>query len=293
LADSRALPLPDVPPHLFGALELTAGAAKKLSFFGRRIRFSRMRRTFLFVTPAFLAYAAFAQPSFDVASIKPVAAGASKADFWAERVILSPGGLNIRNGTIRDALVTAYSVKDFQVAGPDMVTSARFDIAAKAEGGAGDSQLKLMLQTLLAERFHLALHRETRELPVYELVLGKKAPHLEKSNGPGACDVRAVMGKMSFQSCSMAQFINFISKLHAIDRPVIDATGLEGFYDFSAMIAESRPEGTVEAKQSAEKAFQDGTMGMVIAQQVGFRLEPRKAPVETLVVDHVERPTEN
>ena len=246
----------------------------------------------MLVTPVLLACAAYAQPSFEVASIKPVPSGA-KTDFWADRVILSPGSLNIRNGTIRDAMVTAYSVKDFQVAGPDLVTSARFDIAAKADGGAGDSQLKLMLQTLLAERFHLALHRETRELPVYELVLGKKALHLEKSNGPGACDVHAVMGKMNFQSCSMAQFINFISKLHAIDRPVIDATGLEGSFDFSAMIAESRPEGTAEAKESAEKAFQDGTLGIVIAQQVGLRFEPRKAPVETLVVDHVERPTEN
>src|SRR5206468_1441172 len=119
-------------------------------------------------------------PSFEVASIKP-----SKGDMHMVRIEIDPGGRLVANGmSVRMLIQQAYGIKDFQVVGaPSWAGSERYDIVAKPEGAndLGREGMKLMMQGLLAERFKMTFHRETKELPTYSLVVGKSGPKLKES----------------------------------------------------------------------------------------------------------------
>ncbi len=239
---------------------------------------------------ALLSHAARAQPVFEAASVK--LAGPASYKEGQANVVFSPGSLTLRNATLQSIIVTAYTVKDFQVSGPGL-DSQRYDILAKAAGGAGDDQLKLMLQGLLADRFKLALHRESKETPVYALVVGKKGAKLPDAVPDGSGSVKFVGGDMIFQGYSVPKLIDFLARLRSADRPVLDMTGIQGLFDFKVHFADIPIGGMAESKRAAEQAFQDPSLAASIVEQLGLKLEPRKAPIETIVVDHVERPTEN
>ncbi len=241
---------------------------------------------------AFLTCIAFAQPAFEAASIKP----AVREDYGKEgqkSVVFSPARVTMRGVTLNTAIIVAYGVKDFQVPGPALLNSARFDIVATANGAASDEQLKLMLRALLADRFQLILHREMKETPVYALTLAKKGSKLQPAKGDGESGMRLEGGRMTFKSYSMAQLADFFSKLRTVDRPVLDSTGLPGSFDFAVQFADVLPGGMVEAKQAAEQAFLDPALAATMAEQLGLRLESRKAPVEILVIDRASPPTQN
>jgi uncharacterized protein (TIGR03435 family) len=236
------------------------------------------------------ASAAFAQ-SFDAASVKPLKlAGEGK---FPRQVAFSPGSVSLRNVTLKDIIGTAYGVKDFQISGPAWLSSEAYEILAKASGPATEDELKQMLQGLLAERFRLALHREQKELPVYEMVVVKKSAALREPAKPGDPAMKIVPGGLGFQNYSMPHLAEYLSHLRSADRPVLDKTGIEGQFDFNVRLSDSDSGDVIEIKKGMERAFQDSSLALVIAAQIGLKLESKKSMHEMLVIDRVERPAEN
>jgi len=163
-----------------------------------------------------------------------------------------------------------------------------FDIAAKAEGNAERSRAEFrpLLQTMLEERFHLKFHREQREMPVYALVIGKGGPKFHESDADAAPKAfHGVNGRNQYTDLSQATMQMVADEIGA-DRPVIDKTGLTGKYDI-------RLEATPEFRINNNPQPDDLRIFDAIQQQLGLRLEPEKAMIDVLVVDHVEKPSEN
>jgi uncharacterized protein (TIGR03435 family) len=140
-----------------------------------------------------------------------------------------------------------------------------------------------MLQTLLASRFKLALHRENKELSVYALVVAKNGQKLTNAKDEGGPDIRVSDGSFIFQNVSMPDFAEKLSDLRTIDRPVVDRTGIQGVFDI-----------TLKSAASAMLEDDGPSVFTLIQDQLGLKLEAKKAPVEILIIDHAEKvPTEN
>jgi uncharacterized protein (TIGR03435 family) len=286
-------------------------------------------------------------PSFEVASIKPAAP--QEMDRISVSTRRDQGRIIFTNVSLMNVLTRAYSVKNFQINGPSWLDSERFDITAKLPDGASEDQIPFMLQNLLAERFKMAVRRETREQPVYALLVGKDGPKLNKSepssanpgflpalpppppdggargeaqDGPGGGQrvANVVMGqgggtggppkgmmmissdgRVEARRSTMKSFADTLSNL--LDRPVVDLTGIEGEYDVALEISPDdmagmrrlalAPSRATQAAQPAPEATPGASIFTAI-QQLGLRLDSRKAPVEFIVVEKVERaPTEN
>ncbi len=145
------------------------------------------------------------------------------------------------------------------------------------------------MESLLAERFHLKVHHETREMPVYDLVVMKGGPKFRESLAPEASPSLAMGGprawnRLQVTAGDMAQLAQHLSLFHEVGRPVVDKTGLPGRYDYTAKIAAGIPSGDDPELQSIFAALQN---------QLGLKLEPSKANIEVLVVDTAERPSAN
>lgn len=259
--------------------------------------------------------------AFEVASIKP-----SKPLPMGQRRIrmdADAGMLRYSNVSLKDCIRVAYGVKEFQVQGPDWLGSERFDIVAKLPAGSSEDQIPEMLQALLAERFKLALHRDKKEHAVYALVAAKGGPKLKpaevpagegaaagKPGNPGAPrrNMMMMMGPsgahMKAPSATLATLAEMLSRFS--ERPVVDMTGIQGQYDFDLVFTPERtrnmpggmrgpmapPSGgdPLAAAPTPERA---GSIYDSV-QRYGLKLEPRKAPMEVLVVDRIEKtPTEN
>ncbi len=223
-------------------------------------------------------------PSFEVASIKPSqrwkAGGEGRT---RETIDQSPVSLTLRNVTLSSCVQMAYGVRFYQVSGPESLRSEHYDILAKAARPVSLAQMKLMLRTLLASRFKLALHRENKELPVYALVVAKNGQKLENAKDEGDPNIRVSDGSFIFQNVSMPDFAEKLSDLRTIDRPVVDRTGIQGVFDI-----------TLKSAASAMLEDNGPSIFTLIQDQLGLKLEAKKAPVEILVVDHAEKvPTEN
>lgn len=215
------------------------------------------------------AAAGFGQPAsrleFEVASIKPAAPPNFAGGKMAIRIGMQvdAGRMEYSMGTLRDLIRTAYRVKDYQVSGPDWMSETRFDIVAKLPQGANPDQVPEMLQTLLADRFKLTLHHETKDHPIYGLVAGKSGPKLKASEpdddtavGAGGKDAggpkvpvaistgnlaaaksmmvfnRAGAGmQVNAKKVTLPGFADMLSRY--VDRPVVDMTGIQGVYDFA------------------------------------------------------------
>jgi uncharacterized protein (TIGR03435 family) len=158
--------------------------------------------------------------------------------------------------------------------------SAGYDIKAKAEGNAGDD-LWPMVQTLLADRFQLKFHRETRELPIYALVVAKNGAKLHAVSAAGL-GVGMGKGRFNGRGADMPTLASVLS--NELGRLVFDRTGLSGFYDFTLTF---EPDDTRAADTAGPSLF------TALQEQLGLRLEPQKGPVETLVIDHAEKPSAN
>ena len=228
-----------------------------------------------------------AAPAFDTASVKSRKPGAKPGANFRMRV--SPEGITYTDVTLSESIQAAYGVKRYQVTGPDWITSATYDIVAKAAGPVPEPQLKLMLQTLLADRFKLTFHRESKELPVYTLVPGKKGPKLHDAQGEGESRIYPEGGSLVFKNYTMPGLADFLGR--PADRPVLDKTGLAGHYDFSIQLVDGESPNPGDVKRAVknwQSIFTD------IQDQLGLKLEAQKAAVEILVIDHAERvPTEN
>jgi uncharacterized protein (TIGR03435 family) len=266
------------------------------------------------------------RPEFEVASIKPSApSGIQRID-----VGLHIDGAQVRASylSLKEFIRLAYQVKDYQVSGPDWLTSDRFDIAAKLPAGATRDDVPPMVQSLLEERFGLRLHREKRVFPVYALAAGKggvkmkeSAPAPDTAGGaPVNISATGVQGGTSINLGNGATFTAADNKFEGArltmantadllgrfaDRPVIDMTDLKGRYDFTlefspedfrAMRIRSALAAGVTLPPQALKLLEEssGDALFTAMEKLGLKMEPRKAPLDVLVVDHIERtPTEN
>jgi bla regulator protein blaR1 len=254
----------------------------------------------------------FAQLTFEVASIKP-----SDPDAKGSSIQLVPGGgLNIANIPLRTMIALANGIREFQVSGgPGWIGSERFDVTARVDAAAAKGQEDLAkipeaqfktvrdqsnerLRALLADRFHLVVHKETKEQPIYALVLAKNGPKLkEVKEVPGA---RQGMSMNRGRSEGFAAPMEMVAQVlsNTMGRPVVDKTGLTGKYDF---VLEWTPDPGVDARA---QGFGDGintpapapggpTIFTALQEQLGLRLDSQKGPVENTVIDRVEKPSEN
>jgi uncharacterized protein (TIGR03435 family) len=333
-----------------------------------------------------LAQTPASAPAFEVASIKPappVTALAAQIQAGKMHVGMSVDGARVDIGfmSLGDLLPLAFKVKPYQVTGPDWMRQERWDILAKIPDGGSKDQVPEMLLALLTDRFKLAVHRDTKELPIYALVVGKNGPKLKESTddtpagdansnglavlppppppppgggpgrggpppgpGRGAMVIGTPQGQMSVSATGRGAEIkggpngnmrinmgeNGVMRMEMskmtmaaladslapfVDRPVIDETGLKGNYqvtlempmeDLMRMARARVPEianlpgaggggpGAGGAAGAPTASDPSGSSIFQTVQQLGLRLEPRKAPVETIVVDHLEKtPTEN
>ena len=232
----------------------------------------------------------FAQtPAFDAASIRSSPhAGTDYNEMHdgQELFKVSPGLVTIRGASLRICIQWAYEIPPFQIQGPDWLKDVGFDIVAKAAGPADEEQLRLMLRTLLAERFGLKTHTEHKEVQVYELTLAKGGPKFHESTTEGPPMFGGTGGRLVAERVTMADLAEKISE--PLGRPVIDATGLKGRYDIhidATAYANSGGNGQMDVMALLFNALQ---------QQLGVKLDSRKDSPEILVVDSVEKtPTEN
>jgi uncharacterized protein (TIGR03435 family) len=220
-------------------------------------------------------------PRFEVASIKPASLDHSGR---STGVATGHGRVTIGNETLKRCIMGAYGLGPNQIAGgPDWLESDRFDIVAKSERPEdGNTALLLMLRTLLAERFKLSVHSETRTIQALVLEVAKNGPKLEKAE-EGRATTQNGRGLIDATAITMSRFAEVLSR--QMDLPVVDRTGLTGAFNLKLewMPETSKPDPT-DSRPSVFTALQ---------QQLGLRLESRKTPIEMLVIDHAERPSEN
>lgn len=241
------------------------------------------------------ATAADAPKSFDVASIKP-----SKTDDRRAAFQIMPGGrISLKNIPVRMLIQQAYNVRDFQVNGGPSWMSDRFDIIAKAEGDADVSQeqLRTMMQALLADRFQLKLHHETKELPIYALVIGKNGIKMRESAGDPQQRRMIRMGRGSVNGQQMSMDMLAMQLSNQLGRTVIDKTGLKGGYDITL---EWTPDQAVSVAGPGDGGGENHpasdtgpSLFTALQEQLGLKLESQKGPVDILVIDRLERPSEN
>jgi bla regulator protein BlaR1 len=241
---------------------------------------------------------------FEVASVKPSA----PSDLRGSTFQFTPdGGLRVTNGTLKGIIETAYDVRQFQISGgPGWLNTERYDILAKsASDGNGDQvesikETRIRLQWLLAQRFQLKVHRDTKELPVYVLALGKKGSKLIEAEAPSApgssaTGIQARCGQMVGTSASMVNLAVYLSR--QLDRSVLDRTGLSGKYNFQL---EWTPDaGPCSAPSNggspgAAISSPDGaSIFTALQEQLGLKLEATKGPVDIIVVDRAEKADAN
>ena len=252
----------------------------------------------------FLAASALAQnsdpPAFDAASVKidPQFSFDNRAT-WLNTVDTTPGSLTMRNFNLVMIVAWAYHVERQQVSGPAWVESQRFDVFAKTGRPASENEIRQMLQTLLVERFKLAVHRESRRMDVLALVLPKAGHKMTSSQtGEPTQNRQDPVRGMVVEGVELAEFVNEMSRDVWVGVPVVDMTGLKGRFDFtwninkylSAMRARVMAEGKpISDSEATLMVMQDALAG-----ELGMQLEPRKAAVDVLAIDHAEKsPVEN
>lgn len=227
-------------------------------------------------------------PAYDVVSIKPNKSGSSSLD-----IDTSNHTYSATNISLKKLLENAYDIKEDLISGVSgPVASARFDIEAKIVEPDADALKKLsareqgaMLLPFLMERFQLKAHTETKTLPVYELIAIKSGPKFKQSAGDstGNRGTSIHNRELTAHDIPMTSFARTLEgQLH---RTVIDKTGLTGSYDFT--LRWSPEDGSNAQTDSAPSIF------TALQEQLGLKLQSAKGPVETLVVDHAEMPSEN
>jgi uncharacterized protein (TIGR03435 family) len=206
--------------------------------------------------------------------------------------------LTLEGYNLRALVMEAFNVRHYQVSftgsnvGPDEDENINYDISAVADGSDSPTkdQFRQMLQALLADRFKLKFHRETREMPVYALVVGKNGPKFKQSAPEtvsyGFFGVHGRNQTMTASKITMGGLANDIWNSFGPHLPVIDKTGLTGTYDLKF---EATPEYRINNNAQPE----DISIFDALQDQLGLKLETQKANIEVLVVDHMERPSEN
>jgi len=225
-------------------------------------------------------------PRFEVASIRPsspdqVAAG------WSG-IQIDHGLVRALNVTLRETIADSYRVaKDRIAGGSEWVDSDRYQITAKADQPVGKEILDAMMRTLLAERFKLKLHRETRTRETLTLEVAKHGPKLQPVPAAYPSFTKG-NGRVDATTLTMTEFAEIVS--HELRRPLVDRTGLTGSYKFTLRWNEDRGKIADPIDAAAELKFE---MSTALTQQLGLELKSKRVPTEMLVIDHAEKPSEN
>ncbi len=230
--------------------------------------------------------------AFEVASIKPSQEPPGSVVGISE----SKGRIIAKNVTLKRCVRGAYDVPEPQIiGGPKWADQDRYTIEAKASVPAGDHDLMLMLQTLLAERFKLVLHREERAIPGYRLLLGKGGLKAQASAPDRDSVGHSQRGRIEAEGCTMAQLA--LKLAEALHRPVLDATGVAGKFDLKLQWApddmQARPPAGGQRGGSAPESGAGPSIFAALQEQLGLKLESGRIPAEVLVIDSAERPVEN
>lgn len=266
---------------------------------------------------------------YDVVSIKRFTPGGPLNFNGFHPFVETPDGLVVRTSTVKMLILRAYGVDAYQISGgPDWLNSERYDIDAKFDTSTSDELQKLspndrilsrqhMLQTILTERFNLTIHRETKELQVYSLIIAKNGPKLQEVKledvdpskpkpgpAPGTAQMTAggAGGQMRGFASPLANLVTMLTTY--LHRPVLDRTGLTGIYDYtlhwasdegqtqSSSNSQGVPSGSPSGLPSTDPAG-GASLLTAIQEQLGLKLESAKSPIELIVIDHVERPSGN
>lgn len=238
--------------------------------------------------PPYAYYMQAPAPAFDVATVKMGGPVEANGNININTGKILNGVVTLSNATLSDCLKFAYSLTtDAQLAGPDWINQkvVRYEVTGKAPPQTPDDQLRLMLQALLKDRFQITMHTEEREITHYELVVGKSGPKLKESTvGPGEATGTARLDGIRSNRMQMNKLAMLLSRMTRM--PVLDKTGLAGFYQFDLRYAN-------EVSPAPEET-PAGPSIFTAVQQLGLKLESKKGPVEVLVIDHAEKiPLEN
>ena len=276
-----------------------------------------------------MSYPAFGQklPEFEVASIRPT--GDQPPATVSVGVHIDGAQARFNYLALKDYIGMAFRVKLYQISGPDWIATERFDIAAKLPDGGSTANIPEMMQALLADRFRMKVHHEQKEFPVYALEIAKgglklqESPPLTEDIDPrvgvnvaasgSAGGVNINFGRGSYitfgnnkfegKRLTMQNIVDTLARF--VDRPVIDGTDHQGTYDltidltpedYQAMLIRSAINAGVVLPPQALRAL-DNSSGDSLSnalQKAGLKLEPRKAPLDFLIVDSIQRkPTDN
>jgi uncharacterized protein (TIGR03435 family) len=289
------------------------------------------------IIPAILlSLAAFAQSpppraEFEVASVKPSAPPGP--DSLSVGVHIDGAQVRCTSLALKDYIALAYRVKSYQVSGPEWLTTERYDVTAKLPAGSAREQIRDMVQSLLLDRFQMKAHHETKEFPVYALVVGKGGPRMKESPqdaasaaaGRGNIDITAGGGRggsgvdlgsgssftigdnqLDAVKLTITQFADMLARF--VDRPIVDMTELKGAYDFSlhfspedfrAMRLRAAASAGVSVSIPPEtvRAVMESASGdslFAAIETLGLKLDARKAPLDVVVVDRIDKtPSEN
>ena len=225
------------------------------------------------------------QPSFAVATIRPSAAEV-KFESDGETKVL-PGTLQMRDVTIATCIKWAYGVQRAQVVGPSLLTSEKYDITAKPDGPATKAEMKMMMRSLLAERFGLVFHTEKRELKSLAVEVAKGGPKPQlKQAAEGEEPYRANYARGSVaRATTMQEFADFMGDVQ--DRPVVDKTGLSGRWDFTFDFTKylvDQPKGIDDYLLVLNETLQG---------ELGLKLVPERDVVDVMVIDKVSKASDN
>ena len=229
--------------------------------------------------------ATFAQTpqAFDVASIRPNHSGSTDSNVDST----AGGRLTVTNETLRELIKLAFSVKDYQISGaPGWIDSERYDIVAKTASAVKLSleDEKSLLRALLADRFAMKSHLETKEGIIYRLRIGKDGSKLTPHDDGTGTKARTSCGHLLGGRVTTGVLATMLSR--QLEHDVTDDTGLPGKYDFQL-------DWTPDAVACPGASADQPSIFTAVQQQLGLRLESAKGPVETLIIDHIQVPSDN
>jgi uncharacterized protein (TIGR03435 family) len=236
-----------------------------------------------------------AKPGVEVATIKPIQPGTRLV-----MLLMQGEHLVVKNISLKYLIQFAYDMPDRQIAGaPGWTDTEKWDIEAKPDtpGMPSIPQMRLIVQSLLTERFALRSHEEKQKLAAFALTVGKNGPKLTKTaDASQSPNFVAPLGMLDARSSTMGEFAHFLQS-SILGQPIVDNTGLTGRWDFTLKWTPDETQftgpGMKVPPQAAEDANGPPPLFTAIQGQLGLKLEPQKVDASVMVIDHVEHPSPN
>jgi uncharacterized protein (TIGR03435 family) len=242
---------------------------------------------------------------FEVTSVKETKTMPAPGEFAGIRA-MAGGTYMARYVTLKSMIREMYKITDVQIAGgSNWINTDRFDVTAKAGRPENIGNMNIMFQNMLADRFKLQFHRETRTLPVWVVTMDKNGSKMKVNPGPEQFEVPIKLSDAGTASTSLTftgthtnmEYLCWwlglvINRFQQVDRPVVDRTGLRGFYDFRLTFVPD-PSGRTGSSGEPLASFEGSNLAVALREQLGLKLENTKSPAQVFIIDHVEKPSAN